>query len=470
MRDQSSTTASSILRLLPSTDEVLNTTLARQLITETGRKRLTDLARAVIEELRQELIEPTSTEDALTEHSKESFLEVAAERLGRRWASVQSSRIRKVINATGVIIHTNLGRAPLSDAALDATRDAGGYTNLEYDVSTGHRGKRGWSVEKKLTDLTGAEAAVVVNNCAAAAFLVLRVFAQGGEAIVSRGELVEIGGDFRIPDVLVESGATIVEVGTTNRTKLADYERAIGENTKVVLRVHPSNYRITGFTAKPSLASLAELCLRRGVLLYEDAGSGAMIDLSRFGLGDEPEISRSIADGADVVTFSGDKLLGGCQAGIIVGRSDRIEQIRKHPLYRALRVDKIAYAALEATLDAYLAEDAQEKIPVLRMLTLTKEQLHERAQKFAELLPELVELLDGASVVGGGSAPDVSLPTRIVALRHPTLTPDEIERRLRGSEPPVIARIEDDRVVIDLRTVEPRDEAKLSEIVKKALT
>jgi L-seryl-tRNA(Ser) seleniumtransferase len=286
--------------------------------------------------------------------------------------------------------------------------------------------------------------------------------------------LVEIGGDFRIPDVLTQSGATLIEVGTTNRTKLADYERAIGENTCVVMRVHPSNYRIVGFTAKPSLAELADLCNRKGVLLYEDAGSGAMIDVSEFGLSDEPEISRSIGDGADVVTFSGDKLLGATQAGLIVGRRDRIEQIRKHPLYRALRVDKLTYAALEATLDSYLSEKARDTVPVMKMLSVTKEEAVERAQEFARALEERVgrgsvELVDGESVVGGGSAPAERLYTKLIALRQSTVAPEEIERKLRESEPPVIARIENESVLIDLRTVDVSEETALLEIVATAL-
>lgn len=462
--------STSALKLLPSTDELLLTSTAKRLLPEVGLRRLTSLARAAIEESRRDLLESSS----LSAPTKESLLTDAAARLNDLWASRRSSRLRKVINATGVVIHTNLGRAPLSSEALDAIRDASGYSTLEYSIETGRRGKRGGNVETMLMELTGAEAAIVVNNCAAAAFLVLTVFAKGGEAIVSRGELVEIGGDFRIPDVLTQSGATLIEVGTTNRTKLADYERAIGENTRVVMRVHPSNYRIVGFTAKPSLAELADLCNRKGVLLYEDAGSGAMIDVSDFGLSDEPEISRSIGDGADVVTFSGDKLLGATQAGLIVGRRGRIEQIRKHPLYRALRVDKLTYAALEATLDAYLSENVRETVPVMKMLSVTKEEAAERAQEFARALEERVgkgsvELIDGESVVGGGSAPGERLDTKLIALQQSTVAPEEIERKLRESEPPVIARIENESVLIDLRTVDPSDESKLLELVATAL-
>jgi L-seryl-tRNA(Ser) seleniumtransferase len=394
------------------------------------------------------------------------------------WISHRASRLREVINATGVVIHTNLGRAPLSTDAIRAIQNAAGYCTLEYDLATGRRGKRGESVENLLIEITGAEAAIVVNNCAAAAFVVLTVFAKGGDAIVSRGELVEIGGDFRIPDVLAQSGATLKEVGTTNRTKLTDYENAIGENTKVVMRVHPSNYKIVGFTDKPSLADLAELSHRKGVLLYEDAGSGALLDLGKFGLRDEPLISRSISDGADIVTFSGDKLLGGSQAGIIVGRRGLIEQIRKHPLYRALRVDKLIYAALEATLESYLREDAETSIPVLRMLSLQKKELEIRMRSFAERLRDsigktdasMIEIIPGESVVGGGSAPAVRPETMLLAIDHPTISCDDLEMKLRSAETPVITRIENGKVLIDLRTVQEGEEDRLIEMLVSVLS
>ena len=395
-------------------------------------------------------------------------------RLEALWAQNRLLRGRKVINATGVVVHTNLGRAPLSTEAIDAIRNAAGYGTVEYDLSTGTRGRRGANVERLLVELTGAEAALVVNNCAAAAFLVLTVVAKGAETIVSRGELVEIGGDFRIPDVLVQSGSTLMEVGTTNRTKLADYERAIGENTAVVMRVHPSNYRVVGFTEKPSLAELADLCHRKDVVLYEDAGSGALIDLSSFGLADEPVISRSIADGADIVTFSGDKLLGSSQAGLIVGHRDLIERIRKHPLYRALRADKLAYAALEATLESYLREDARASVPVMRMLSMTKEELAKRATELAARLETLlegvtIEVVDGESVVGGGSAPALGLSSVLIAMTSGKRSAEEIGAKLRAADTPVIARIENDRVLLDLRTVDPAEEKQLSDLIAKAL-
>lgn len=471
--------SAAVLRMLPSTDDLLMSSIAQKLMPEAGRKRLTSLARRAIEELRAEITSNISERGGREEiYSKESLLGAASKKLEDLWLSHRGSRLRAVINATGVVIHTNLGRAPLSTDAIRAIQNAAGYCTLEYDLATGSRGKRGESVENLLIEMTGAEAALVVNNCAAAAFVVLTVFAKGGAAIVSRGELVEIGGDFRIPDVLAQSGATLKEVGTTNRTKLSDYENAIGENTKVVMRVHPSNYKIVGFTEKPSLADLAELSHRQGVLLYEDAGSGALLDLGKFGLRDEPLVSRSIADGADIVTFSGDKLLGGSQAGIIVGRRNLIEQIRKHPLYRALRVDKLIYAALEATLESYLREDAEESIPVLRMLSLQKKELEIRMRDLVKRLRDsigkthtsTIEIIPGESVVGGGSAPAVRPETVLLAIAHPTMSCDELEMKLRSAETPVIARIENGRVLIDLRTVQAGEEDRLIEILVTALS
>ncbi|MEP6703911.1 MAG: L-seryl-tRNA(Sec) selenium transferase, partial [Acidobacteriota bacterium] len=383
-----------------------------------------------------------------------------------------------VINATGVVIHTNLGRAPLSNRAIRALTESAGYCAVEYDLENGRRGKRGEYLEGLLSEVTGAEAALVVNNCAAAAYLVLTVFAKGGEAVVSRGELVEIGGDFRVPDVLAQSGAILREVGTTNRTKLSDYEKAIGENTKLLVRVHPSNYKIIGFTEKPSLAELALLSHKKGILLYEDAGSGALFDLGKFGLTDEPVISHSVTDGADIVTFSGDKLVGAAQAGIIVGRKTLIEQIRKHPLYRALRVGKLVYAALEATIESYLSEDAEQTVPVLRMLSLRKEELEKRVTNLNRRLRARlgqsgeigIETMNGESVVGGGSAPDSRPATVLLVIKHSGISSTDLERKLRTGETPVIARIENDRVLIDLRTVQEGEEDRLTEMLVAAFS
>ncbi len=379
--------------------------------------------------------------------------------------------LRRVINASGVILHTNLGRAPLAEAARRAiSEEAAGYCTLEYDTTTGARGRRGARAEKLLAELAGTEDALVVNNCAAAALLVLTVLAAGGETIVSRGELVEIGGDFRVPDVMAQSGTRLVEVGTTNRTKLADYERAITESTRLLMRVHTSNYRIVGFTATPSLAELATLAHNRGLTLYEDAGSGALIDLAEYGLAGEPLIRDSIKDGADLVTFSGDKLLGAAQGGMIVGRREIVERLRRHPLYRALRADKLALAALEATLEIYRRGAAAEEIPALRMLAMTKEETRKRAMDFLKRLKKklnstalVFEIKDGESAIGGGSAPTTHPPSALIALTHANFSADAVEAKLRASSPPIIARIVDDRVVLDLRTVACEEENELLE-------
>lgn len=466
------------LRMLPSTDDLLTAPGVQTLIPEIGRNRATMLVRVAIEELRTELADDIAGHSGRVEaYSKESLSTTALAKFARLWDLRRVSRLRKVINATGVVIHTNLGRAPLSPEATQAIIGSAGYCTLEYDLTTGRRGKRGEYLESLLTDMTGAEGALVVNNCAAAAYLVLTVFAKGGEAVVSRGELVEIGGDFRVPDVLIQSGATLKEVGTTNRTKVSDYEKAIGENTKILVRVHPSNYKIVGFTEKASLAELAQLSRRKGILLYEDAGSGALLDLVKFGLTDEPLISRSLADGADIVTFSGDKLLGGVQAGIIVGGKNLIEQIRKHPLYRALRVGKLVYAALEATVESYLREDAESSVPVLKMLGLRKERLEERTGDLVLRLQNklskdgtVIEMISGASVVGGGSGPDVRPETVLLAINRANVSPAEIENKLRMGATPVITRIENDKVLIDLRTVPEDEEDHLVEMLAVALS
>ena len=457
-----------ILRQLPSIDELLRSTSAKSLVSETGQGRLTDLARNVISDLREKLSNARSDENG--GDTKEMLLADAERRLASAWLAEKSSGLNRVINATGVVIHTNLGRAPLSENAKRAiVETAAAYCTLEYDLETGKRGKRGARAEKLLCELTGAEAAVIVNNCAAAAFLVLTVLASGGEVVISRGELVEIGGDFRVPDVLMQSGASLKEVGTTNRTKLADYEKAIGDNTRLILRVHPSNYRIVGFTATPETRELAELAHGRGILFYEDAGSGALFDLSEFGLADEPVIADSINAGVDVVTFSGDKLLGGPQAGLIVGRREIVAKIRKHPLYRALRVDKMTCAALEATLEAYRRETAIEEIPVLKMLSATAQEMHRRTESFAKSLAGKLgdgsllkfEIIEGSSVVGGGSAPMAHPRTSLIALTHEKLSSAQLETMLRKSDVPVIARVLNDRVVLDLRTVFENEENEL---------
>jgi L-seryl-tRNA(Ser) seleniumtransferase len=397
----------------------------------------------------------------------------------RLLAAMRPSLVR-VINATGVIVHTNLGRAPLAESALARVQEvAGGYTNLEYDLAAGGRGRRDTHAERLVTRLTGADAAVVVNNNAAATLLLLAALADGREVIISRGELVEIGGGFRVPDVMRQSGALLREVGTTNRTRAADYAAAISERTALILRVHPSNFKVTGFTERPSLEELTALGARFKVAVAEDLGSGWLgfpDDGARGGpdradlpaaLRDEPIVSASIAAGADVVCFSGDKLLGGPQAGIIAGRRDALDRIRRHPLMRALRVDKLTYAALEATLEAHAIGRGVDAVPVQRMLRTTVEEIGRRADALAAALARSgwhARVIDGVSTVGGGCAPGAEIPTRLVQLSKDGMTADRIEQHLRALDPPVIARIQDDRVVMDLRTVAPREDSSLASI------
>ena len=361
--------------------------------------------------------------------------------------------LRPVINATGVVIHTNLGRAPLAAAAIariDAI--ARGYSNLEYDLDKGERGSRTVHAESLLIQLTGAEAAIVVNNNAAATMLILAGLAAGREVVISRGELVEIGGGFRVPDVMRQSGAILREVGTTNRTRVTDYTAAVSPATALFLRVHPSNFRIEGFTERPSLIELVAGARAMHVTVVEDLGSGCLVD----DFSDEPSVPASIAAGVDLVCFSGDKLLGGPQAGIIAGKKALVDQLRIHPLMRALRADKLTFAVLEATLAEYAAGRAKQTIPVQQMLHASPDAIEARAQALAETLAASgwqVALVSGSSAVGGGSAPGLRLPTVLLSLARDGESPDQTERWLRSLDPPVIARIEHDRVVLDLRTV-----------------
>lgn len=477
MENQATANDAQILRCLPSIDALLRSEAAGKISVETGAKHLTVLARVVIDEMRREIQKILAQSEANEkDFSRENLLAKAEKNLEKLRRSEEKKSLRRVINATGVVIHTNLGRAPLSDNARKAIFErASGYCNLEYSLETGTRGTRGERAEDLLAEITGAERALIVNNCAAACILVLTALSKGGEAVISRGEMVEIGGDFRIPDVMTESGARLREVGATNRTRLADYEKAINENTRLIVKVHPSNYRIIGFTSAPSVAELAELAHRNDVLLYEDAGSGALFDLSRYGLIDEPIVSQSIAAGADVVTFSGDKLLGGAQSGLIVGRGETLQKLRKHPLYRALRVDKLIYAALEATLESFRKNTFLDEIPVLKMLAQTTDELKNRAEIFGDKLKNILgensclsfELTVGNSVIGGGSAPAVQPPTTLVVLKHDKMSVAALEESLRFSNPPVITRIAEEKVSIDLRTVSETEEAELLEILKK---
>jgi L-seryl-tRNA(Ser) seleniumtransferase len=391
----------------------------------------------------------------------------SAELEGRNRPSLQ-----RVINATGVIIHTNLGRAPLAEVAAERMVDvARGYSNLEYDVRSGARGRRDVHAELALCRLTGAEAAVVVNNNAAATMLVLAAVAAGREVIVSRGELVEIGGGFRVPDVLAQSGASLREVGTTNKTRAADYAAAIGERTALILRVHPSNFRIQGFTERPALSEVVDVGKRFGVPVAEDLGSGHLQDAASHPLtGSEPSVAVSVLAGVDLCCFSGDKVLGGPQAGIIVGRAEFVNRARGHPLMRALRADKLTHAALEATLAEYAAGRAATTVPVQRMLTMTEQAIRVRAEKLAGELSEAVgwrvALVAGVSAVGGGSAPGIELPTWLIAVEKNGESADSLEARLRQLTPPIVARIDRDRVVLDLRTVFLDQDSELTALLR----
>ena len=452
-------------RVIPSVEQLRQRDGMRALETRYGRTALVDALRAETTVLRDEL--GSGRLAAVTLADAVERIEQGVE--ARLRAAMRPSLVR-VVNATGVIVHTNLGRAPLPEAALARVREvAGGYTNLEYDLAAGARGRRDTHAEKLVTRLTGAEAAVVVNNNAAATLLLLAALAAGREVIISRGELVEIGGGFRVPDVMTQSGAILREVGTTNRTRAADYAAAISERTALILRVHPSNFKVVGFTERPRLEELTALGRRFTIPVAEDLGSGWLgwpdrDDLPEA-LRDEPVVSESVAAGADVVCFSGDKLLGGPQAGIIAGRRDALDRIRRHPLMRALRVDKLTYAALEATLEAHAIGRGQDDVPVQRMLRLTVEAIGARAESLAASLRAAgwtARVVDGMSTVGGGSAPGAELPTRLVELTRDGLTADAIERHLRALEPPVIARIQNDRVVLDLRTVPESEDLQLA--------
>ena len=434
-----------------------------------GHDSVVDAARSVLARLRQEI-----TSGLLDEAALELALSGLAVAIENQLLHALSYSLRPVINATGVILHTNLGRAPLGEAALEHIREtAAGYSNLEFDLAGGERGKRDVHVDRLFrrllheelkTERPASVSTIVVNNNAAAVLLALNTLADDGEVIVSRGELVEIGGSFRIPDVMVKSGAILREVGTTNRTRTADYERAITERTRLLLRVHRSNFEITGFTEQALTAELATLARKHGIPLMEDLGSGALFDLRSVGISGEPGVLDSLRNGVDVVTYSGDKLLGGPQAGLISGGAELVTRMRSNSLFRALRVDKLIYAALEATLLAYVRHD-HDSIPTLRMMRITKEAIGKRAEALAARIatPKLrVEIIDGESIVGGGAAPSSALPTRLLAMTCEGLSADQFSGRLRGSDPSIIVRVEEGRVLLDLRTVFPEQDTAVA--------
>jgi L-seryl-tRNA(Ser) seleniumtransferase len=444
---------------LPSVDRVLGDERVRAL-TNGGTEVVTELVRASLEAARAAIAEgrEAPTEEQLVEGV-----------LGLAEAVFRPS-LRPVINATGVIIHTNLGRAPLSEETIEAMASVSrGYSNLEFDLERGERGSRASHLEAALRQLTGAEAGMAVNNNASALLLVLSALCRERDVVISRGQAVEIGGGFRIPDVMRQSGARLVEVGTTNRTYLRDYEAAITEETAAVMRVHASNFRIVGFTESPAVKDMARVAHEHGVLLLDDIGSGCLIDPRPYGLAREPTVQESVAAGADLTLFSGDKLLGGPQAGVIVGKHTLVDALKRHPLMRAVRLDKAAIAGLHATLLHYLRGEALEKVPVWRMIAMPVEEIERRARRLAKAIGAPARVADGRSMVGGGSLPEESLPTKLVSISGDGTDLSDLARRLRMGQPAVVARVERDALLLDPRTVRPSEDGELMAAVESAI-
>jgi len=444
--------------LLPAVDRILDRPDIVPFCARFGRAAVTSWVREILGDMRNGRSDDISADPAEVET-------LVVQRLGDAADITVSRRLRKVINGSGIVIHTNLGRAPLARAAIDAMTAAAACANLEVDLSTGQRGRRGASVESLCQQVTGAEAAMVVNNCAAATLLVLQTLAGGREVIISRGQLIEIGGSFRLPDVFRQAGVVLREVGTTNRTRLADYASAIGPETAALLRVHPSNYRVLGFSESVPIGELAKLGISHKLPVIDDVGSGCLYNLARLGLPGEPIVSESLRSGADLVLFSGDKLLGGPQCGIVVGRSELVDKLRLNPLARALRVDKLTLAALEATLEIHRRGFAFEEIPVLRQLSLDANEIRRRAEQLVERLrpqsssPDIFAATEVTSASGGGALPEQELPSWAIAIN--TASADRLAKQLRLGDPAVFGRVQDDRVLIDLRTVLPEDDDTL---------
>ncbi len=454
--------SSTHLEQIPSVEKVKQSRRVAELLQELSEEFVTNIVREILDEVRSEQkakgadVEPPSLE---------KIEEAVTARIRQRLMPP----LRRVINGTGIIIHTNLGRSIMGEKVKAAIAEAAGsYCNLEYDLATGERGHRDSIIEPLLCALTGAEAATVVNNNAAAVMISLDTLAKGREVIVSRGELIEIGGSFRIPDVMAKSGARLVEVGTTNRTYITDYERALTPETSLLLKVHPSNYRIVGFTHQASLAELVELGARRAIPVMEDLGSGAFIDVSASGIV-EPLVQQSVQAGADIITFSGDKLLGGPQAGIILGKREFVKEVRRNPLMRAMRVDKMTYSALGALLQILISSRAPaEDIPTLAMISRSKKDIRELAQEvYTALEPHIrealqAELVEGLSEVGGGSCPEQSLPTVLLGLKPGGMAPDKIAAHMRNSNPPIIGIIRNDVFCIDFRTIQSAEVVEMT--------
>lgn len=455
-------------RSIPKVDILLEETATQEWIAAYGREIVMSAIREELEALRELIGEAEGEKQA------ETAVQGLRDRIHSRLLRLHTPHVQKLINGTGTILHTNLGRAPISRAQAERLVDiVTGYSNLEYNLEQGRRGERYAHFEELLCRITGAEAAMVVNNNASAVMLILSTMAKGGEVVVSRGELVEIGGKFRIPDVMEQSGANLVEVGTTNKTHLDDYEEAITEETRALLKVHTSNYRIVGFSESVSSEELKPVAEKHGIPIIEDLGSGSLIDLSRYGLSYEPTVQDTIRAGVDVVCFSGDKLLGGPQAGIIVGKREYINRMKKNQLTRALRVDKFTVTALELVLLDYLSEErAMERIPVLRMISESPDSVRERAEKLrvnlSELFPMLeLRLTECESQIGGGSLPLERLKSTAVAIRHPERTADSIERGLRSASTPIIPRTNEEQILLDMRTVQEEEFPRIIQSFKE---
>ncbi|MDI6853415.1 MAG: L-seryl-tRNA(Sec) selenium transferase [Deltaproteobacteria bacterium] len=453
-----------LLRQLPAVDEVLRHPQVQAALSGLSRPFAAEVVRQVIASARGEIL-AAPAEGLPAEFDVAAFLKAVAAEL----EAARRPSLTRVVNGTGIIIHTNLGRSPLAAAAQEAVLEAArSYSNLEYDLKRGARGSRQAHLEELLTELTKAEAALVVNNNAAAVMLALSSLAAGKEVIISRGQLVEIGGSFRMPEIMAASGAILREVGTTNKTYLKDYERAITGDTALLLKVHPSNFRIVGFTREVSLTDLVSLGRRYGLFVMEDLGSGCFVDLSRFGLEKEPTVQDAVATGCDVVTFSGDKLLGGPQAGIILGRREALERLRQNPQLRALRPDKLTLAGLEASLRLYLDESrALAELPTLAMVTRPLAEVERHARRLARLIHKTfggrlkAQVKESVARVGGGALAQEPLPSRALALSLPPLAPHQLEARLRQASPPIITRVEHDTLLLDVRTLLPHDQPAL---------
>lgn len=466
------------LSRLPPVQDVLSHATVEPLVTEHGREVVLGWVRELLARARQQLAQSNGSPDhhespsALLDRSE--WTELLAVQVQQHARIAEQQQLSRVINATGVVLHTGLGRAPLSVAARQALSDLGGHCNVEVDLETSGRRYRGHQLEATFRTLTGCEDVLIVNNNAAATLLTLQALCAGREVVISRGQLIEIGGSFRLPEIFTLSGAVLREIGTTNRTHVSDYQKALTASTAAIMHVHPSNFRVIGFSETPTIDDLVPLAEKHGVIAIDDIGSGALIDVAQFGLPAEPTFQQSLAAGADVVLGSGDKLLGGPQCGIILGKHEFVERIRQHPLARAVRVGKLTLAALQATLDAYLRGVAASEIPTLAMLSASVESLQQRARQVAAAIGELpncrVEIASETAAVGGGSLPGVDLPTVVLRLRSPSISADDLSRGLRLGAIRVFGRIQQDDVLLDLRSVLPDDDSRLALAVRYVLT